>query len=136
MKRILDLSQLGIDQPFSVEATPEDCQIIKSQFEFDDVQSVIGTFMLTNDVSVVPCLLLRGDIQANVMVEGMEFKMEVPMELYLVKNEDDIEKFELENDVEVLENNMIDIGDIISQYMYLFLLNSDDEFDDEEEEEV
>ena len=134
MNRTLDLSQIKLNEPFTIETTLEERESIKAQFQFDDIESLTGTFLLEKSTFMVPCLLLKGEIDALVTIEDSTFEIKVPLELYLVEDEDDVEKFSFDDDVEVIENNIIDIGDTIAQYIYLFIVNlSEDEVEDEDE---
>lgn len=130
MNRLLALSTIKMGVPFEIKATPEELAAFKEHFEFDDIKFITGHFIIQKDTSITPCYLLTGEIKALASVENKEWDISLPLKLYLIENEDKIEDFPLDDDVELIEDGAIDIGDVISQYIFLYTLDLDAEDED------
>ena len=129
MNRWIDINQC---HNFSFEATQDDLCAIKNRFDFEHVLFVKGQFNISKDSSVTPCFILEGSVEVLVKNKEEDTPIKEDIQLYLVHHEDDLEKFDLTYDVEVLEDNKINIGEVIAQYLYLSAMNIDDEPNNDE----
>ncbi|USO01977.1 MAG: hypothetical protein H6850_02570 [Alphaproteobacteria bacterium] len=123
MNRLIDVKKQKV---FSFEATPSDLNAVEERFDFESVPFIKGEFTIRRDDSVIPCLVLEGNVTSSVKHNNQDINVEDKIELYLVKHEDDIEKFDIQQDVEILEDDKINIGEVIAQYIYLNVTNSDE----------
>ena len=114
------------DRNFIIEMTKGDRMALASQYGFDAISSLRGSFVIRPDKKIVPCYFLEGVIDATLIDQKEEVVLSELLSLYLVKNESDLEKFSLEDDVEILDpDGTVDIGDIMGQYVYLAVMEAE-----------
>lgn len=120
MERVIDVKELT---KFLFEATSQECDSLAQQFEFDKIAYVKGTFDIAPNKKILPCVAMEGEIQALVEFNGEEYDVKEEVTLYLVEKEDDMDKFEIYHDVEILKQGKLDIGSVIAQYVYLAVMS-------------
>ena len=119
MQRMINPAEV---HTISIESTQEERAEMEQRYGIDEIRFVRGNFTIRKDNTVVSCYLLEGTIEATVIDQGEELMIAESLKLYLVNDEADIEKFPLEDDVEVVEEGQVDIGDIVGQYVYLAVM--------------
>lgn len=111
------------DKNFIIEMTKEECKALAAQYGFDAISSLRGSFVIHPDNKIVSCYFLKGVVDAVVIDQKEEIVLSELISLYLIKNEEDLEKFSLEDDVEILNGDgTVEITDIMGQYVYLAVM--------------
>ena len=116
------------DKTCVFELTKQECADLAQYYDLERISSFKGRCTIAFQEKDVPCYWLEGFVEATVTWQQEEFVLCEPLSIYLIKQESDLEKFSLEDDVEVLnQDGSLDVGDIMAQYMYLGLMERQEE---------
>lgn len=120
--RLVDLSDLASgEKVFRLEATPDECLKLAKRFDLEKLFFLKANLRGSYRAGIC---LIQGDIEAKMarqcVVSSNVFESEHQSSFELKLVRDDL--FDEENyDVELLEGDVLDLGEIVAQHFYLEL---------------
>lgn len=120
MAEFSHIIHLDKDRKFEITANEKECEALAKRFEWDTIREFKGQFALTSEKN---SWVLSGTISAEIINQSNKSSVIETINLHIVKHEKDFERFNILEDVELAKDNSIDLGEIMSQYLYLKVTN-------------
>lgn len=127
--RVVEVRKNILDKKFEIFASNDDLKGLANRFGIFDIESLTLKYTISDKANIAGAYLLSIEITSSLtksVVAGLEENMEIEENFDIIllneKAAKENEKRFKNSDVEILsENNSVDIGEIASQYLSLFV---------------